>query len=240
MHNRTASRVVSILEHVAAEPEGMTLTELSRALEAPKSSVHGIVRTLEHAGYLFRSKSTYRIGPSITGLAAASSSSVTELAKPVVDALSAEFDETVLLGTRVGEAVAYQYYAESSQPIRFSPPRVRKPQPRPSSIMKLYLAFRRDEEREAYLTSHVPDADERAALETELATVRATGYAYNHGETFTGLTAIAIGIFADTHLMAGLSIAGPTERMAPNLGTMAEELLVAKGRISDALSRLDA
>ncbi|PYE12323.1 IclR family transcriptional regulator [Williamsia limnetica] len=239
MDNRTVSRVVSILELVAAEQSGMTLTQLSRALDAPKSSVHGIVRTLEHSGYLFRSRSTYHIGPSINGLAAASSTSVIELAKPVIEKLAMDFDETVLLGTRVGEAVAYQYFVESAQPVRFSPPRVRKSQPRPSSIMKLYLAYRSVAERESYLTSHILDAEERVTMDNELATVRATGFAYNRGETAAGLTAIAIGLFAESHLMAGISIAGPTDRMNPQLERMADGLTAANRQISDMLGHLD-
>lgn len=239
MHNRTVMRVVSILELVAAEQSGMTLTELSRALGAPKSSIHGIVRTLEHAGYLFRSRSTYHVGPSINGLAAASSTSVIELAKPVIDKLALDFDETVLLGTRVGEAVAYQYFVESSQPVRFSPPRVRKSQPRPSSIMKLYLAYRSTAERESYLVSHILDQGERTRMDTELSAVRATGFAYNRGETAAGLTAIAIGLFAESHLMAGISIAGPTERMNGRLEEMAGALTIANQQISDMLGHLD-
>lgn len=53
-------KVLSILELLAGSVAGMTLRELSEVSELPKSSVHGILITLQRCGYLYRSPRTSR------------------------------------------------------------------------------------------------------------------------------------------------------------------------------------
>lgn len=45
--HRATARVLDILESLSGSEEGLTLTELSQALDAPKSSLFPIVHTLE-------------------------------------------------------------------------------------------------------------------------------------------------------------------------------------------------
>lgn len=67
-HNhRTIDRVTQILEQVVYNP-GMTFAELSRALEAPKSSVHGFIRGLLAAGWLHQDSNRFYLGPALYGL----------------------------------------------------------------------------------------------------------------------------------------------------------------------------
>ena len=50
--HRATARVLDILESLSGSEEGLTLTELSQALDAPKSSLFPIVHTLEERRYL--------------------------------------------------------------------------------------------------------------------------------------------------------------------------------------------
>ena len=50
--HRATARVLDILERLAASPNGLTLTELSVDMDAPKSSLFPIVHTLEQRRYL--------------------------------------------------------------------------------------------------------------------------------------------------------------------------------------------
>jgi DNA-binding IclR family transcriptional regulator len=70
-NHRTIDRVTRILEEVVYQP-GMTFTELARALDAPKSSVHGFVRGLIAAGWLHQDDTRFYIGPGLYGLTLAS------------------------------------------------------------------------------------------------------------------------------------------------------------------------
>jgi DNA-binding IclR family transcriptional regulator len=70
-NHRTVDRVTRILEEVVYNP-GMTFTELVRALDAAKSSVHGFARGLLANGWLYEQQGRFYLGPAVYGLALAS------------------------------------------------------------------------------------------------------------------------------------------------------------------------
>jgi len=66
-HNhRTVDRVTQILEEVTYRPR-ITFTGLARALQAPKSSVHGFVRGLLAKDWLYEDDKRFYLGPAIYG-----------------------------------------------------------------------------------------------------------------------------------------------------------------------------
>ena len=70
-NHRTIDRVTRILEEVVYNP-GMTFAELVRALDAPKSSVHGFIRGLLASGWLHQDEHRFYLGPAVYGLTLAS------------------------------------------------------------------------------------------------------------------------------------------------------------------------
>ena len=66
----SADRVLSILELVGNTRRGISLSELARRLEVPKSSCHCLVVTLERRGYLVRNSATgrYMVGSKLFSL----------------------------------------------------------------------------------------------------------------------------------------------------------------------------
>src|SRR6478752_4943581 len=66
-NHRTIDRVTRILEEVVYSP-GMTFAELARALDAPKSSVHGFIQGLIAAGWLHEDGRRYYLGPAAYAL----------------------------------------------------------------------------------------------------------------------------------------------------------------------------
>lgn len=72
--HRATARVLDILESLSGSEEGLTLTELSQALDAPKSSLFPIVHTLEERRYLPAGRwgpGRYTMGPRALVLGAA-------------------------------------------------------------------------------------------------------------------------------------------------------------------------
>jgi DNA-binding IclR family transcriptional regulator len=51
---KSAARVLDVLELFSARCDGLTLSEVARGLELPKSSTLGLLRTLHKRGYLVR------------------------------------------------------------------------------------------------------------------------------------------------------------------------------------------
>ncbi|MGH8872413.1 MAG: IclR family transcriptional regulator [Acidimicrobiia bacterium] len=100
---RGAQRLFVIVEHLSAQP--MTLTEVAKAADLPKSTALRFLRTLEEGGWVVRDRDgVYSLGAKIVGLAAQylSGSPVVAAATPAMRALHAELDETISLSRRVG------------------------------------------------------------------------------------------------------------------------------------------
>ncbi|MBB1154777.1 MULTISPECIES: IclR family transcriptional regulator [Amycolatopsis] len=221
--HRTVGRVTSILECVARQP-GMRLHELSVALDAPKSSVFGLVKGLVSTGYLVEADGAYRLGPALGNLLTGGLPGIATAARPALEELRRRFGETVMLGAAVGDSLIYVDAVESEQPIRYSAPlRTRRPL-YPPSAGKIFLAYWSARRREAYLKSVLPDAERVQAAMNELDTVRAEGVALNRGETLPDVSAAARPILVDGEVVAAIAVAGPTTRISGRLPEIGEAL----------------
>ena len=58
--HRPTERVLDILELLSNSEEGMTLTELAKALNAPKSSIMPLVHTMTARNFIYMQKNTLR------------------------------------------------------------------------------------------------------------------------------------------------------------------------------------
>lgn len=235
--HRTVTRIATILEAVAAERGGLRLSALRDTLKAPKSSVHGLVKGLAAVGYLSERDGRYLLGPAVAALAATGQPSVADAARSSMERLHRQFDETVMLGSMVGDSLVYLETIESTQAVRYSPPRVRRHFENPSSIMKLYLAELSPEKLDEYLHGQIADPGRRAVLAGEIGTVRERGVAFNCGDTFRDLSAAAVGITEHGTLVACLAIGGPSHRMDHRLEEMAGALTLAAAEVARRLGR---
>lgn len=225
--HRTVSRVMTILELVAAAPDGITLATMVRELDAAKSSIHGLVKGLVAIGYLSEEDGTYRLGPAVTFLLAPGGPGLELSARPVMKQLQRDFDETVMLATRIGDSVTYIDTVESTQLIRYSAPlKVRRPM-WPTSTGKCFLAHLGDARRASYLRDHFSSQSERESAAAELAEVRRNGYAVNRGETLPDISAVASPIVTKGRVLACLAIAGPSPRFGPSLDAAADAVCAA-------------
>jgi DNA-binding IclR family transcriptional regulator len=230
--HRTVTRVMTILEAVAAEPHGVKLAALVSQLDAAKSSIHGLVKGLEAIGYLREENGVYTLGPAIAHLLAPGKAGIVPTARPVMEDLNRRFEETVMLATLVGDSLIYVDSAESTQLIRYSAPlRVRRPL-WPTSTGKCFLAHLGARRREAYLREHVSDPAAREAAAAELERVRTDGYAFNRGETLPDISAVAAPILSGGRVVACLAVAGPTTRMGSALPDMAPVVRDAARQLS--------
>jgi len=105
--HRTIDRVTRILEEVVYNP-GLGFADLARALDAPRSSVHGFIRGLLAKGWLFEDNHRFYLGPAVYGLTLASGHIRAGL---VTEGDLAELHEatglTVFLGVQAGDHLIY-------------------------------------------------------------------------------------------------------------------------------------
>ncbi|MFJ2766440.1 IclR family transcriptional regulator [Streptomyces sp. NPDC087300] len=230
--------MTGILEYVSRRGEAR-MQELADALDAPKSSVFGLVKGLVSTGYLVELHGSYRLGPALGSLLPRPARDLAAAALHTLEALRDHFGETAMLGTAVGDSLVYASAAESPQLIRYSAPlRTRRPL-YPPSAGKVLLAHRPEHRRDACLRALLPDPARYAAARADLAEVRATGVAFNRGETLPDVTAAARPVLVDGEVRAVIAVAGPTSRTADRLPDIADALLDAVGSVAARLGAPD-
>jgi DNA-binding IclR family transcriptional regulator len=234
--HRTVGRVAAILEAAAVGDGGVRLSTLAGMLDAPKSSVHGLLKGLVSVGYLAELDGSYTLGPAIHALlGAAESPSLAELATGPMRDLRDEFDETVMLGHRMGDSIVYVAAVESRQFIKYSARlHVRRPV-LPTSMGKIYLAELEHADLQAYLDERGTNLRGRKALIAQLNEVAATGVAVNRNETVPGLCGVAAGIREQGELVACISVAGPSDRLIPQLRRLSKAVKAAADRVTAQL-----
>jgi DNA-binding IclR family transcriptional regulator len=233
--HRTVNRVTTILEAVGASPQGERLSTLADRLHAPKSSVFGLVKGLVATGYLVEERGVYVLGPAIRALLNPEPPQLLDVARPLLEGLVGQFDETVMLATQVGDSIVYVATVESSQLIKYAAPlRVRRPL-YPTSTGKCLLAYSSPRRREQYLKNVIDSTDVRERVSAELDEVRQRGVAFNRGETVPDVAAVAAPVIVGHKAIAAVAIAGPTARMLDKLDPAADAVRAVASAIAAKL-----
>ncbi|NGP05781.1 IclR family transcriptional regulator [Rhodococcus sp. 14C212] len=234
--HRTVSRVMAILEVViASEPEGLRLGELSDAIGAPKSSIHGYARGLVATGYLREHEGRYLQGPAVSTLLAIGGQQVPVGYHHALEQLSKACDETAILSMLVGDSAIIVDLVEPTQTIRASPPLHQRNPLWPVSYGKCFLAFMEPRRREAYVRRITDDPAERARITEELATVHDTHIGYNRGERYPDLFGVASPILLQGRdVTMAIGLAGPAARMEAQLDKISKSVLEAAELLSNA------
>ena len=97
-------RSFRILDLLSRSPTPMGTSEVARRLRLAKSTVHGLLRSLEAVGAVERVQRRYRLGPAVERLAAIGD--LRRRWRPVLARLAEETGETAFLGQARGARVA--------------------------------------------------------------------------------------------------------------------------------------
>lgn len=245
--HRAAHRVVDILELLAASRQGLALRDVSAQLEAPKSSLLSLLRTLTARGLLEHTPTgAYRLGPRALALGGgpAARRELSEVARPALLELMRRTGETVFLGVLAGDgqAVVYVDKVESEQIIRYSAGVGDRRPLHATSTGKTILAFLPEARREEILAalplvSHTEQTvTSRSALRQTLDDIRRAGVCVSLDEMVRGASGVAAPIF-DRHgeCVAACTIAAPTDRLQPQIQPFCDEVRRAARAISTLL-----
>ena len=204
-NHRTIDRVTQILEEVVYHP-GIGFAELARALDAPKSSVHGFIRGLQAKGWLYEDDKRFYLGPAIYGLTMASGHiRAGQVSQADLDALHKETGMTVFLGVEAGDHLIYIGESGTDALTRFAARTNIRRKLISTAGGKALLAAKTDAERDAYLRRNHADGEAVSEFLSEFAEIRKTGVARNfrhHGAqiAFAGVVrnqageSVAVGI----------------------------------------------
>ncbi len=217
-------RTFALLDMLAAQPEPVSLKEISERTGLHPSTAHRILNDLTLGRYVDRPQAgSYRLGMRLLELGnlVKDRIDVREAALGPMRELHKLTHQAVNLSMRQGDEIIY---VERSSSERSGMQVVRTVGGRAplhlTSVGKLFLAFDEPSRVRSYatrtgLTGHTRNSiTDIARLERELTLVRTTGVARDDEELELGVRCMAAGIFDDQgKLLAGLSISAPADRL---------------------------
>jgi DNA-binding IclR family transcriptional regulator len=103
------ARAADILRSLENQPEGLSLGELASRVQLPRSTIQRIVGALVHEQLLITAggRSGVMLGPALVRLAATANIETDRLARPVMQELSRELEETVDLSVLQGRTAFF-------------------------------------------------------------------------------------------------------------------------------------
>lgn len=239
-------RGLALLEYLAAEPAGATLSELGAALSLSPTSVFRLAGALEELGYLQRDEKTKRFAVTqkllLLGQPHSGHRSLVECALEPMRRILAATGETTQLCCRAEAACVVIEQLPALHPFKYIVDLGSRPPAHCCAPGKAMLAFLPDDELDVVLpkihferhTAHTITS--RRELLVELERIRACGYALDRGEHFDGIHCVAAPLL-DRHgrAIAAITIAGPSTRIPEDCFEEIGRLIIAEA--SDAAHR---
>jgi IclR family acetate operon transcriptional repressor len=213
------------LLELIGERQALRVAEAADLLGVARSTAHRLLTALRRRGFVMqdRPNGAYRPGPALVeiGLAAVSRIDIRRVARPVLEELREQTQETASLAVLEGTTVRFVDCAESPRSVRVGNRTGVVRAAHASAVGKAILAgLSAAEIDRRYPHEELPAATtgaaltSRTALKAELAEIRNQGYALNWEESADGVCAVAAAL-RDTvgQPLAGLGVAAPSSRM---------------------------
>jgi DNA-binding IclR family transcriptional regulator len=224
---QSVTRVIQILEALCASPTPIGLAQLTRTLNAPKSSIAALLRGLADADFVIPTEGVYRLGPAAYGLGSALLEARRRLqssnfVREGMVRLAERSGETVLFAVRdsSGDTLTYVDVIESRNTVRFA---VSVGDRRPlycTAGGRVLLATLPEAQLQAYLQRLKP---EQLTTQTEInkrklteivAAARESGVAQTVDQAADGVNGTASAIRDATGTVIGaLIVAAPSSRL---------------------------
>ena len=242
-------RALDLLEYLANEPEGKTISEIVEAMNIPTNSVFRICKTLSARGYIIQKHKRYEVSSQLfaLGAKAIAEEGLFEKIYPVMRELRDETRETVILGkisagsgvvleqmpglypmkviVEVGHRFGLHNTAPGKAILAFLPEAERK------DILKGY-------EYTVFTPSTISSEDE---LLEQLETIHRTSISFDMEEADPGVRCVCSPVLNSYgYPVAALWITGPASRLSKrNLDRMADSLKKAAYGVSNSMGYFD-
>lgn len=208
-------RAVELLGRLGDQPSELTVAELASDAGMPTSTAYRLLAELEQHGLVARGADrTVGLGTRLVALGRTAEEvlreRLVEPARAVMTELSAGTGETAILTAPCGlEAIVLDAVEADRHSVRLSYARFRRAPIHRGASGKILAAYLEPAERERLV-----EAVGSPKLERELARIRRAGFVITTGELDAGAVGLAAPILDRRgRLLAGLSIAGPADRL---------------------------
>lgn len=216
---RAVHRVCEILDLLQQAPRGAALLDVARATRLPKSSAFRYLATLERRRYVERDAVTgsYRAGSAFLPLRAHEPELLARRARPHLERLRDQLEETVNLGMLEGNRIIYLEIVESRRSMRLAARRGDRDPIHATALGKAVAGRLPDRRVRAILDAEgMPQLTMRTltdpeAYMVELAATRERGYAVDDGEHEIDGRCVAVPVMG-SNLPVAISYSAPATR----------------------------
>lgn len=247
---QSLDRAIGLLDEIAGRArDGVGLTELAQRTALSKATAHRLLGGLKSLGLIEYDAARRRFHPGLRlyrmGLAAAARFDIVNMARPSMDRLAQETEDTVYLSLRVGDNAMCLARREGAFPIRTLTLNVGDYRPLGLGAGSLaLLAFVPEEETDGIIQrnrgalQHNPNFDP-LNLRRMVAEARRLGYAVNDGLMLPEMAAVGVPVRdLSGRAVAALSVATIRSRMHDERrGSVAARLLVEARAVEAMLGR---
>lgn len=255
MNQSAAKRTLLILEHLAGQPAGVTLTDLCDDLGLPKSVVHRLLALLQETGFVQQEASKGRYGLTLKltmlGLRHYVSTGIDDLVQPILDRLAADTGELARLAVADGDRLVWVAKAQGARSgLRYDPEVDHDTGHdvilHATSTGKVWLATMPEDEALRIVAATDLRTPERfgpnavrtlEAFREKLEETRRKGFGEAVEEGEAGTAAVAVAVHDDSvrgrdrgRAVATLSLAGPLVRFSPERRELLAVRLAAAAR----------
>lgn len=242
---QSVDRAIRILELFDSENVSIGISEMARLLDINKSTVFGLVATLEHHGFLVQEKGTskYKLGMKLfqMGCNVVGTLDVRDVAHEGLQKLVTEFQEVAAhLVTYDRGEVIYLDKLEGYRTISIVSKIGWRYPMYATGVGKVMLAFLGDQYLQANILSSpmkkfTPNTIvDGTSLKEEMKAIRARGYAVDSEEMLPGIACVAFPIFDFRgDVAAAVSLSGATSSL---YSVRRDEMVAALGQLAGQVS----
>ncbi len=219
--HKPTQRVIEVLKLIADHPNEMILSNISKEISVPKSTLSPIIKTLVDSKFIVQNKATltYDIGiASFTiGSKYLTSMSWIDITKNYMKVIVNECHEICQLGVLDNDQVSYIAKVNSEQDVQLMSTIGKTLPLYCTALGRIFLSYKKDEEirtlykdgLKSYNENTTTDIDELIKIVND---VRANGFATEYGETSADVQCISVPLFFDDNVIAAISVSLPIFR----------------------------
>lgn len=235
-----ADRVLHVLALLAQQGQPMSAAELMEATGLARSTLYRQLARLKLWGFVLESNGHYAPGPLSLQLALGFdlASHLVHQARPDMQALARQSNESVGLVVAVNDSVVCLDMVDSTQALRCSFEKGRSVPLRSGASAKCLLAHLAPAARGALLDLHYGgNPARRQAAQEELDAIAKAGYAVSAGEVDEGVWGVSVPVFGSPRQAAGaITLMAPILRAQGQESALIGMAVVAAARISRRLT----
>ena len=232
-----AEKALDIIEFMAGQQDGMTVTELALGMGRSVHELYRVVLVLEARGYLYRRSGSdrYRLSLKLFELAHQSSSvrQLTDAALPVMQALAPKAQQSCHLAVLSGHEALIVLQIDSPLPMRYSVMLGAKFDFAETSSGVVIYAYSTEHVRHQLdlWLGHEGRSEEVSDVGARAKSILKFGYEVKKSLAVAGVTNISVPIFDYLgHVVAALTVPYVPQRAATVPLAAARELAVEAGR----------